>query len=105
MEDEDNPGRVELLNKEALLFDTINIEFLDHVMEDLCRRISEVSDSEYKQNKCFDIKQNPEKRICPKFDAKVFITFLKKEFNRSVSNAVITQQRGNYRELMKKICN
>lgn len=103
-EDENYSVREVLMNRETLIFQSINIDFLDYIMEEICRCICEISDSEYKQNKFFGIKQSPEERICPKFDAKVYISFLSREMNKTVTDSAVTQQRRNYKELVRKMC-
>ena len=100
---DDYPLKDMLMNRETMLFETISKSFLDHVMEEVCRYISEVADCEYKQKKCFGIKQSPEERIKPEFDAKVFITYFASVLNRKISNSVITYQRRYYKELMVKM--
>ena len=97
------PIRKTLMNNETTIFKNMNIDFLDHIMEELCRCISEISESEYKKNKCFGINQNPEDRISPMFDAKVYKSFLKDYLNKSVSDAAISQQRKYYYESINKL--
>jgi len=95
--------RKELYNNETLIFRSLNEEFLDHVMEDICRAVAEVSYSEYKQRKYFGIKQSPEERISPKFDLSVYTSFFQMLKSRSVSKAAISMQRDEYDALLKKI--
>lgn len=103
-EDKSSAVREELMNKETLIFKSISLEFLDYIMEELCRCIREVSDSEYKQNKFFGIKQNPENRISPEFKANVYKSFLTAEKNKSVTEQAIHYQREAYKNLIRKIC-
>ena len=91
------------MNNETTIFKNMNIDFLDHIIEELCRCISEISESEYKKNKCFGIKQNPEDRISPMFDAKVYKSSFEVYLNKSVSDAAISQQRKYYYESINKL--
>lgn len=95
--------RKELYNNETLIFKSLNEEFLDHVMEDICRTITELSYSEYKQRKYFGINQSPEERISPKFDLSVYTSFFQMLKSRSISKAAISMQRDEYDALLKKI--